>query len=253
MSKGILVVVSGFSGAGKGTVMKRLLEKYDDYALSVSVTTRAPRPGEEDGIAYFFRSREEFEQLIREDALIEYAQYVENYYGTPRSYVEEQLSAGRNVILEIEIQGAMKVKEKIPEALLVFVTPPTVAELEKRLKGRGTETDQVIADRLARAGEEAKGMDQYDYILVDTVPYGLVADAQIISRIADLCIYVIREGVMDRRQLPEIENLYTSEKLPGMSVLLNGVCNKHAGYGYGYGYYGYGYYGYGYASDSNSK
>ena len=149
MSKGILVVVSGFSGAGKGTVMKRLLEKYDDYALSVSVTTRAPRPGEEDGIAYFFRSREEFEQLIREDALIEYAQYVENYYGTPRSYVEEQLSAGRNVILEIEIQGAMKVKEKIPEALLVFVTPPTVAELEKRLKGRGTETDQVIADRLA--------------------------------------------------------------------------------------------------------
>ena len=145
MSKGILVVVSGFSGAGKGTVMKRLLEKYDDYALSVSVTTRAPRPGEEDGIAYFFRSREEFEQMIREDALIEYAQYVKNYYGTPRSYVEEQLSAGRNVILEIEIQGAMKVKEKIPEALLVFVTPPTVAELEKRLKGRGTETDQVIA------------------------------------------------------------------------------------------------------------
>ena len=167
MSKGILVVVSGFSGAGKGTVMKRLLEKYDDYALSVSVTTRAPRPGEEDGIAYFFRSREEFEQMIREDALIEYAQYVKNYYGTPRSYVEEQLSAGRNVILEIEIQGAMKVKEKIPEALLVFVTPPTVAELEKRLKGRGTETDQVIADRLARAGEEAKGMDQYDYILVN--------------------------------------------------------------------------------------
>ena len=166
MSKGILVVVSGFSGAGKGTVMKRLLEKYDDYALSVSVTTRAPRPGEEDGIAYFFRSREEFEQLIREDALIEYAQYVENYYGTPRSYVEEQLSAGRNVILEIEIQGAMKVKEKIPEALLVFVTPPTVAELEKRLKGRGTETDQVIADRLARAGEEAKGMDHPEILIL---------------------------------------------------------------------------------------
>ena len=170
MSKGILVVVSGFSGAGKGTVMKRLLEKYDDYALSVSVTTRAPRPGEEDGIAYFFRSREEFEQLIREDALIEYAQYVENYYGTPRSYVEEQLQAGRNVILEIEIQGAMKIKEKIPEALLVFVTPPTVEELERRLTGRGTETAQVIADRLARAGEEAEGMGQYDYILVnDTV------------------------------------------------------------------------------------
>ena len=101
MSKGILVVVSGFSGAGKGTVMKRLLEKYDDYALSISVTTRNPRPGEEDGREYFFRKREEFEKLIQEDALIEYAQYVENYYGTPRSYVEEQLQAGRNVILEI--------------------------------------------------------------------------------------------------------------------------------------------------------
>ena len=156
MSKGILVVVSGFSGAGKGTVMKRLLEKYNDYALSISVTTRNPRPGEEDGREYFFRTKEEFEKLIKEDALIEYAQYVENYYGTPRSYVEEQLQAGKNVILEIEIQGAMKVKEKIPEALLVFVTPPTVEELEKRLKGRGTETAQVIAERLARAGEEAK-------------------------------------------------------------------------------------------------
>ena len=164
MNKGILVVVSGFSGAGKGTVMKRLLEKYDDYALSISVTTRNPRPGEEDGREYFFRKREEFEKLIQEDALIEYAQYVENYYGTPRSYVEEQLQAGRNVILEIEIQGAMKVKKKIPEALLVFVTPPTVEELERRLRDRGTETAQVIADRLARAGEEAKGMDQYDYI-----------------------------------------------------------------------------------------
>ena len=170
MNKGILVVVSGFSGAGKGTVMKRLMEKYDDYASSVSATTRKPRPGEEDGREYFFRTRDEFEKLIEEDALLEYAQYVENYYGTPRSYVEEQLQAGRNVILEIEIQGAMKIKKKIPEALLVFVTPPTVEELERRLTGRGTETAQVIADRLARAGEEAKGMDQYDYILVnDTV------------------------------------------------------------------------------------
>ena len=170
MNKGILVVVSGFSGAGKGTVMKRLMEKYDDYALSVSATTRKPRPGEEDGREYFFRTRDEFEKLIEEDALLEYAQYVENYYGTPRSYVEEQLQAGRNVILEIEIQGAMKIKEKIPEALLVFVTPPTVEELERRLTGRGTETAQVSADRLARAGEEAEGMGQYDYILVnDTV------------------------------------------------------------------------------------
>ena len=167
MNKGILVVVSGFSGAGKGTVMKRLMEKYDGYALSVSATTRKPRPGEEDGREYFFRTRDEFEKLIEEDALLEYAQYVENYYGTPRSYVEEQLQAGRNVILEIEIQGAMKIKEKIPEALLVFVTPPTVEELERRLTGRGTETAQVIADRLASAGEGAEGMGQYDYILVN--------------------------------------------------------------------------------------
>ena len=167
MSKGSLVVVSGFSGAGKGTVMKRLLEKYNDYALSVSATTRNPREGEVDGREYFFRSKEEFEKLIDEDALIEYAQYVGNYYGTPRSYVEEQLSQGKNVILEIEIQGAMKVKKKNPEALLVFVTPPTVEELKNRLVGRGTETEDVIADRLARAAEEAEGMGAYDYILVN--------------------------------------------------------------------------------------
>ncbi len=169
MSKGILVVVSGFSGAGKGTVMKRLMEKYDNYALSISVTTRQPRPGEVDGREYFFRTKEEFQQLIQEDELIEYAQYVENYYGTPRFYVEEQLQSGKDVILEIEIQGAMKVKEKNPEAVLVFVTPPTVEELKRRLTNRGTETQEVIAERLARASEEAEGMDSYDYLLVNDV------------------------------------------------------------------------------------
>ena len=167
MSRGILVVVSGFSGAGKGTVMKRLMEKYDNYALSISVTTRNPRPGEEEGREYFFRTNEEFESLIKEDALIEYAQYVENYYGTPRSYVEEQLDAGKDVILEIEIQGARKIKKKIPEALLVFVTPPSMEVLKERLTGRGTETAQVIADRLARASQEAEGVEEYDYLLVN--------------------------------------------------------------------------------------
>lgn len=165
--KGILVVVSGFSGAGKGTVMKALLNQYDNYALSVSVTTRQPRPGEEDGREYFFRTREEFETLIKEDALIEYAQYVGNYYGTPRSYVEQKLSEGKDVILEIEIQGAMKVKEKIPEALLVFVAPPSVEELKHRLVGRGTETPEGIASRLSRAGEEAEGMEAYEYLLIN--------------------------------------------------------------------------------------
>ena len=167
MSKGILAVVSGFSGAGKGTVMKRLLEKHDDYALSISVTTRAPRQGEEDGREYFFRTREEVEKLIADDQLLEYAEYVGNYYGTPRFYVEEMLSKGKNVILEIEIQGAMKIKEKIPEAILIFVTPPSIKELEERLTGRGTESQEVIHSRLMRAAEESEGMENYDYLLVN--------------------------------------------------------------------------------------
>ena len=167
MSKGILVVVSGFSGSGKGTVMKRLMEKYDNYALSVSVTTRNPRPGEKDGEAYFFRTKEEFEQLIREDGLIEYAQYVENYYGTPRKYVEEQLAAGKDVILEIEIQGALKVKEKYPDTLLMFVTPPSAQVLKDRLVGRGTETAEVIDSRMKRAVEESQGVEKYDYLVIN--------------------------------------------------------------------------------------
>ena len=169
MSRGILAVVSGFSGAGKGTVMKRLLEKYEDYALSVSVTTRQPRKGEKDGKDYFFRTREQFEKLIEEDALLEYAKYVDNYYGTPRAYVEEQLSAGKNVILEIETQGAMKIKEKMPSAFLVFVTPPSVEELEKRLRSRCTEPEEVIQDRLKEAGRESRLMSEYDYILINDV------------------------------------------------------------------------------------
>ena len=132
-NKGILIVVSGFSGSGKGTIMKRLLEKYDNYALSISATTRSPRPGEEDGREYFFRTVEEFEKMIAKDELIEYAKYVDNYYGTPRAYVEEQLQSGKDVILEIEIQGALKVKEKFPETLLLFVTPPSAKELKNRL------------------------------------------------------------------------------------------------------------------------
>ena len=167
MSKGILVVVSGFSGAGKGTVMKRLLEKYNDYALSISVTTRNPRPGEEDGREYFFRTKEEFEKLIKEDALIEYAQYVENYYGTPRSYVEEQLQAGKNVILEIEIQGARKIKAQYPDAVLLFVTTNDAQTLKDRLTGRGTESEEVIRNRLLRAAQEAEGIEEYDYLVVN--------------------------------------------------------------------------------------
>lgn len=167
-NKGILTVVSGFSGAGKGTIMKELMKKYSDcYALSVSATSRAPRPGEKDGVEYFFRTREEFEQMIAEDALVEYAQYVGNYYGTPKAYVQEQLESGKDVILEIEIQGALKVKAKYPDTLLLFVTPPSAGELRNRLVGRGTETVEVIESRLSRAVEEAEGIEEYDYLVVN--------------------------------------------------------------------------------------
>ncbi len=165
--KGILIVLSGFSGAGKGTLVKKLMETYDNYALSVSMTTRDPREGEQHGVHYFFTEKEEFEAKIRENGFIEYAQYCGNYYGTPKAYVEEQLAAGKDVILEIEIQGALQIKKLFPESLLLFVTPPTADELERRLKGRGTETDEEIARRLARASEESEGMHAYDYIVVN--------------------------------------------------------------------------------------
>ncbi|MBO5069630.1 MAG: guanylate kinase, partial [Roseburia sp.] len=169
-NRGILTVVSGFSGAGKGTIMKELMKKYEDnYALSISATTRSPRPGERDGVEYFFVTKEDFEQMIAEDALIEYAEYVDNYYGTPRAYVEEQLKSGRNVILEIEIQGALQVRKKFPDTLLLFVTPPSVEELKKRLVGRGTESMEVIESRLARAVKEAEGIEEYDYLVINDV------------------------------------------------------------------------------------
>ena len=165
--RGILVVVSGFSGAGKGTLMKRLLEEYDTYALSISMTTRNPRPGEVDGREYFFVTKDAFEQKIAEGGFVEHAQYCGNYYGTPKAYVESQLEQGRDVILEIEIQGALKVKEQFPEALLLFVTPPNAEELRRRLTGRGTETEEVIDARLSRAGEEADGIEHYDYLVIN--------------------------------------------------------------------------------------
>lgn len=165
--RGILIVVSGFSGSGKGTIMNEIMRKYDNYALSVSATTRNPRPGETDGKEYFFKTVEEFEKMIAKDELIEYARYVDNYYGTPRAYVEEQISEGKDVILEIEIQGALKVKEKFPETVLLFVMPPSAAVLKERLAGRGTETEDVINFRMKRACEEAEGMDRYDYLVIN--------------------------------------------------------------------------------------
>ena len=147
--------------------MKELTRKYDQYALSISATTRNPREGEENGREYFFISKEEFEKLIEEDGLIEHARYVDNYYGTPRKYVEDKLSQGIDVILEIEIQGALQIKERYKDAVLLFVMPPSAKVLEERLRGRGTETDEVIKKRLSRANEEAVGIENYDYIVIN--------------------------------------------------------------------------------------
>ena len=157
-------MISGFSGAGKGTVVKQLLQEYD-YGLSISATTRSPREGEQDGREYFFKTKEEFEKMIREHQLIEYAQYVGNYYGTPKEYVVQQLEQGKDVILEIEMQGALRVREILPEVNLIFLTPPTVDELERRLVSRGTETAEVIRERMARAKEESAYMKEYDYVV----------------------------------------------------------------------------------------
>ena len=165
--QGTLVVVSGFAGTGKGTVMKELLGRYDSYALSISATTRNPRPGEVDGREYFFKTKEEFEQMIANNEFVEHACYVGNYYGTPKKYVQEQLAAGKDVILEIEIQGALNIKSQFPDALLLFIAPPSADVLKTRLVGRGTETEEVIEQRLARAVEESKGIENYDYLVVN--------------------------------------------------------------------------------------
>ena len=166
-NKGSLIVISGFSGAGKGTLVKKLLSDYDRFSLSISMTTRAPREGEENGREYFFVTKEEFEANIEKDGFLEHACYVGNYYGTPRAYVEQEIAKGRDVILEIEVQGATQIKKKFPEAILLFVTPPSIAELEKRLRGRQTENEETIKKRLTQAKEETKYIPDYDFILIN--------------------------------------------------------------------------------------
>ena len=165
-NKGLLVVISGFSGVGKGTVVKRLASEYG-YSLSISATTRAPREGEVDGREYYFKSVEEFRNLIDYNGFIEWAQYVDNYYGTPRKFVEQEMAQGHDVILEIEVQGAMNIKKQYKDAVLIFLTAPDANSLRERLAGRGTETEEVIAKRMRRAKEESLDMDVYDYIVVN--------------------------------------------------------------------------------------
>lgn len=167
MNQGRLIIISGFSGTGKGTLVKRMMKENEDYRLSVSRTTRQPRIGEIDGVHYIFSTDEEFQRLIETNGFIEYAGYVGHYYGTPRAFVEDNLADGKTVILEIEMQGALKVKEQYPDAFLIFLLPPSFKELRRRLVERGTEDMEVIEERLARAKEEMKYMFEYDYYLVN--------------------------------------------------------------------------------------
>ncbi|MFC7320390.1 guanylate kinase [Halobacillus campisalis] len=165
--KGILFILSGPSGVGKGTVRKALFDQSTDLRYSISMTTRDPREGEVDGVDYFFKSREEFERLIEQGQLIEHAEYVGNYYGTPKEYVEHTLEQGKDVFLEIEVQGALKVRENFPQGVFVFLIPPSLEELKDRIVSRGTETEEKVKNRLLAAKEEIEMMDAYDYVVVN--------------------------------------------------------------------------------------
>ena len=167
MKKGKLLIISGFSGVGKGTVVKYILDNYSDYKISISATTRKPREGEQDGREYFFKTKEEFEDMISRGRFLEHAQYVNNYYGTPRDFVEKNINEGNNVILEIETQGALQVKKMMPEAVMIFVLPPNADTLKERLVGRQTETMEVINKRLSKAAEETGVIDKYDYFVIN--------------------------------------------------------------------------------------
>ena len=201
IKKGLLIIISGFSGTGKGTAIKKLLELYpNDYCLSISATTRNPREGEVHGREYFFKTKEDFEEMIMKQELIEYAQYVDNYYGTPKEYVEDQMDAGHNIILEIEIDGALNVKKLYPDALLIFLLPPSIKELEKRLRERGTESEDVIADRIKRASEESKVIREYDYVVVNDTIDDCVSTIHNIVEIEGLKVYRQEEVIHNIEQ-----------------------------------------------------
>ncbi|UBH13991.1 guanylate kinase [Macrococcus armenti] len=168
IEKGLLIVLSGPSGVGKGTVRRAIFEDPDtDFEYSISMTTRNMREGEVDGVDYFFKTREEFEALIEQDAFIEYAEYVGNYYGTPVQYVKDTMARGKDVFLEIEVEGAKQVRKKFPEALFIFLAPPTLEHLEERLIGRGTESQEVINHRISEARKEVEMMNLYDYVVIN--------------------------------------------------------------------------------------
>lgn len=197
--KGVLIVISGFSGVGKGTVVKRLVQDYG-YSLSISATTRAPREGEVDGREYYFKTKDEFMNLIDYNGFIEWAMYVENYYGTPRAFVEKELAVGHNVILEIEVQGAMNIKQQYPDAVLIFLTAPSATVLRDRLVGRGTEEQSVIEKRMKRAMEESENMNQYEYIVINDDLDQCVKDVNSII-VAKSCM--IEENIEFMNQMKE--------------------------------------------------
>lgn len=186
-NKGLLIVVSGPSGAGKGTICQEFMKTHDDCALSVSATTRKPREGEVNGVNYYFLSHEEFRKKIDEDGFLEHAIFCENYYGTPKDAVLDMIESGKNVILEIEVQGALQVRSHYPEAVFVFVMPPSLEELERRLRGRGTESDEVILKRLERAKAEFDYIPKYNYILENDTVEGAVKRLEAIIT-AEKCV-----------------------------------------------------------------
>ncbi|MBA9086994.1 guanylate kinase [Fontibacillus solani] len=167
MSKGLLIVLSGPSGVGKGTVCNQLRQRLPELVYSVSATTRQPRLGEENGVNYFFKSREQFLEMIENDQLLEHAEYVGNFYGTPRDFVEQTIESGKDIILEIEVQGALKVKEKFSEGIFVFLLPPSLDELKGRIQGRGTENQATIDHRMSVAAGEISLLENYDYAVVN--------------------------------------------------------------------------------------
>lgn len=195
MNKGKLLVLSGPSGAGKGTVVSKLFEMRDDVCFSVSATTRAPRPGEQDGVAYFFVTKERFLEMVANGEMLEHAQFVENYYGTPKGYVEQKMNEGLTVVLDIEIQGAQQVTKAVPEAISVFLMPPSLEELEHRLRGRGTETEEQIQGRLMRAREECAAADFYQYIVVNNTVEEATKELDAIITAAK-CSYDDRKNIL---------------------------------------------------------